>query len=53
MKMDMHILKSRTVCHNSEKFLIMVGHRHWNLGFQIQDWGIRIMLIWWHVCFHF
>jgi hypothetical protein len=23
----------------------MVGHRHWNLGFQIQDWGIRFMLM--------
>ncbi len=52
-KMKIHTLKSETVCHNSERFLIMVGVGHYNLGFQFQNWGIRFMLIWWHICIHF
>jgi hypothetical protein len=49
----MIILKSKSVIHNSEKFLLMVGHKHYNLGFQIQDFGIRFMFIWWHICINF
>ena len=53
LKMKIHTLKSTTVYHNSERFLLMIGHRHWNFGIQIQNWGMRFMLLCWHVCIHF
>jgi hypothetical protein len=52
MKMDTHILKSSFVCHNSERFLFIIGFKHYNFGIQIHKWGIRLMLIWWHICIH-
>ena len=50
--MIIHTIKSKYVCHNSEKFMLVIGHRHWNLGIQIQSFGIRFMLIWIHVIIH-
>ena len=46
-------LKSIQVCQNSEVLLLMVGHKRWNFGIQVHKWGIRFMLIWWHVFIHF
>ena len=51
--MTAHILKSKTVCSNSELFLLMIGIKHFNFGIQIHKWGIRFMFIWWHLCIHF
>lgn len=49
----MNILKSKTVYMSSEYFMLMIGFKHYNLGIQFQDHGIRLMLIWWHVCIHY
>lgn len=29
-----------------------VSFRSWHLGFQVHDWGVRIMLITYHACIH-
>jgi hypothetical protein len=52
-KIRIGVIKSSYVCSNSEIFLLMIGHKHFNLGFQIQDSNFRIMLIWWHICLHY
>lgn len=31
---------------------IMVSFRHYLLGLRVETWGVRIMLIWWHICWH-
>ena len=49
----MIILKSKSVSHDSEKFLLMIGHKQYNLGFQIQHSFVRVMFIWWHICINF
>jgi len=51
--MEIVSVKSKIVCHSSEIFLLMAGHKHFNLGLQIHNWGIRFMLIWFHVCIRF
>jgi hypothetical protein len=51
--MKIRTIKSIDVTLNSEMFLLIIGHRHWNLGIQFQYWGIRLMLIKWHICIHF
>ena len=51
--MEAKFIKSITVCKNNGKFIIHIGYKHYDLGLQIHDWGIRIMLIWWHLCIHF
>lgn len=52
-KIKISSIKSKHVFHTSETFLLIVGHRHWNFGIQVHDWGIRFILIWWHVCIRF
>lgn len=27
-----------------------LGYRYWHFGFVVHRWGLRVMLIWWHVC---
>ena len=51
--MVVNILKSKTVCLNSGRFMINIGFSHYNLGVNFHTWGIRLMLIWWHICIHF
>jgi hypothetical protein len=46
-------IKSKCVCMDNGKFIMTIGFQHYNLGFQILDWGIRLMLINYHLCFHF
>ena len=48
--MEIVALKSKTVNQDSETFMLIVGHRHLNFGIQVHSWGLRLMLIWWHVC---
>jgi len=50
--MDAHLIKSVTVCKNNGIFIIHIGISHYDLGIQVHNWGIRIMLIWWHLCIH-
>jgi len=51
--MKLIIIKSEVVCNNNELFVIHIGYKDYDLGFQIHDWGIRIMAIWWHLCIRF
>ena len=51
--MKVHKIKSVYVCQNSEYFTIQIGFKHYNLGLQFPDFGIRIMLIWWHILIHY
>lgn len=50
MKID--AIQSSKVFTDNEKFVFMVGHKHYNLGFQVKSWGIRFMFIWWHIVIH-
>jgi hypothetical protein len=29
---------------------LSIGLRHWRLGLYVETWGVRLMLVWWHVC---
>lgn len=51
--MTYHVLKSKIINYDSELFMMAIGTSHLNLGFQVNYWGIRLMLIWWHVCIHY
>lgn len=46
------IIKSKNVFSDNDIFLIHVGYKHYDLGFQVHSWGVRVMLIWWHFCIH-
>jgi hypothetical protein len=50
--MRVGFIESRYVCSDSHKFTINVGYKHYVLGIIIYDWGVRIMLIWWHLCIY-
>ena len=41
----MAIIKSVSVCKNNGIFIAHIGIGAYDLGLQIHDWGIRIMLI--------
>jgi hypothetical protein len=45
-------IKSSRVCKDNGLFILHIGYKHYDLGFQVHDWGLRIMLIWWHYCIH-
>ena len=48
----MRVIKSRHVSNgHSPYFSISVGIKYWSIGFAIEKWGLRICLIWWHLCF--
>ena len=51
--MNLSVIKSKRVCKNNDVFLIHIGYKWYDLGFQIHEWGLRFMFIWWHVCIHF
>ena len=51
--MDIKIIKSRNVAKSNEVFILHIGIGCYDLGIQIHKWGLRFMLIWWHVCIHF
>ena len=53
MKNNIGIVKSKYVNKYNDKFIFHIGFKHYDLGFQIHEWGIRFMFIWWHVCIHF
>lgn len=40
------------VCNNNTKFIMGIGAGYYYLGIEVHDWGLRIMLIWWHICVH-
>ena len=51
--MKCFILKSWRVGKNNDLFILHVGYKQYDLGIQIHGWGVRLMLIWWHICIHF
>jgi hypothetical protein len=51
-EMKAEVIKSIHVCKSNDIFLLHIGFKHYDLGFQVHEWGLRLMLIWWHVCFY-
>ena len=51
--MRISTIKSKYVFDNNRTFFIYIGISHYGLGFKIHNWGIRLMLITHHICFHF
>lgn len=49
----MNIISSCHVCIHDELFTVAFGVKWWLIGIKVYPWGIRLMLIWWHACFHF
>lgn len=48
----MRVVKSKHMCDWHESyFTLTVAIKYWKLGFVIEKWGLRICLIWWHLCF--
>jgi len=46
-------IRARYVCwKNCTGFTLAVGWNYWVLGIETTDWGGRVMLIWWHWCWH-
>ncbi len=50
--MKIATIKSRTVCKDNGLFIVHIGFGCYDIGIQVHKWGIRIMLIWWHICTH-
>lgn len=51
--MSVSILKSKQVAKDVDYFILMVGSGIWNLGIQVHPWGVRVMLVFWHICINF
>ena len=45
-------VKSKQVFFGSSAGVFISFSHAYTLGFAFHDWGIRIMLIWWHFCWH-
>ena len=45
-------IKSKHVCKDNELFIVHIGFGRYDIGVQVHKWGIRIMLIWWHIFIH-
>jgi len=46
------VTKTKYVCSNGNRFRLVVGFGQYSLGVQIEEWGLRLLLIWRHVCIH-
>jgi len=45
------LIPTKFVCYaHTIKFQILVGGDGYGLGISFETWGIRIKLIWWHLC---
>lgn len=42
-------IKSKFVCGSRGVVCVSLGRWPRCLGFEIDDWQIRVMLVWWHV----
>ena len=51
--MRIGIVKSIDVCKDSGYFILHIGIKKHDLGIQVHEWGIRLMIIKWHICIHF
>ena len=45
--------ESKYICEDNGIVLIRISYKHYSLGIKFHEWGIRVMLIWWHVFLHF
>lgn len=41
------------VAKDVDHFIVMIGSGIWNLGIQVHPWGVRVMLVFWHICINF
>ena len=48
----MAILKGKEVDYGPQVAALFIRYKHYGLGIEINTWGFRAMLIWWHWCFH-
>ena len=51
-KFGLKFIKSEMVLKNNDIFLVHIGSKGYDLGFQVHSWGLRIMLIWYHICLY-
>ena len=51
--MTIRFIESKKVQKDNDIFLLHLGYKHYDLGFQIHSWGLRFMFIWWHLCVSF
>lgn len=51
--MKVLIAKSKYVLPDSEHFLLAIEYSNYSLGVKTHRYGLRIMLIWWHICIKF
>jgi len=47
--MKINIGLSNKICQDSDIFLFCIGSKKYNFGFQIHEYGVRFMLLFWHV----
>jgi len=40
------------ICGFDELFAVDIGYKSYRIGFKTYRWGYRLMLLWWHVCWH-
>ena len=52
-KMNTHFLKSGIVCGFNNEFSFQIGFKHYNFGLIVEKNHVRLMLIWWHICFSY
>lgn len=50
--MKISTIRAKSVCRDNGEFIIHAGVGIYDIGFQIHGWGLRVMLIYWHVCIH-
>lgn len=50
--MTIQTVKSRYVCIDYGLFMTCIGTDPWAVGVKLNWWGVRFMLIWWHVVIH-
>lgn len=46
------LVDSRYICANSNRFRAVIGWGAYGLGVQVEEWGVRLLLGWWHICLH-
>jgi hypothetical protein len=51
MKFD--IVDTKYLCNSDYKFVLQIGFNNFTLGIKIHSWGVRLMIIKYHVCITF
>lgn len=46
------VIRTGYVCSSSNRFKASIGFGQYSLGIQAEAWGVRVLLIWRHVCIH-